>query len=147
MPGAPTIYYGDEAGLCGFTDPDNRRSYPWGREDLELLGFHKEIIRIHRENKVLTFGSILLLAAEQNMVSYARFDRKQQMVIALNNREEEAVMDISVWETGIPIECEMERLMLTTRDGHTTEPETYRVREGRMELKLPPFSAVILRRR
>ncbi|MCU6732314.1 glycoside hydrolase family 13 protein [Diplocloster agilis] len=147
MPGAPTIYYGDEAGLCGFTDPDNRRSYPWGREDLELLDFHKEIIRIHRENKVLTFGSILLLAAEQNMVSYARFDRKQQMVIALNNREEEAVMDISVWETGIPIECEMERLMLTTRDGHTTEPETYRVREGRMELKLPPFSAVILRRR
>lgn len=147
MPGAPTIYYGDEAGLCGFTDPDNRRSYPWGREDLELLDFHKEIIRIHRENKVLTFGSILLLAAEQNMVSYARFDRKQQMVIALNNREEEAVMDISVWETGIPIECEMERLMLTTRDGHTTEPETYRVQEGRMELKLPPFSAVILRRR
>ena len=147
MPGAPTIYYGDEAGLCGFTDPDNRRSYPWGREDLELLGFHKEIIRIHRENKVLTFGSILLLAAEQNMVSYARFDRKEQMVIALNIREEEAVMDISVWETGIPIECEMERLMLTTRDGHTTEPETYRVREGRMELKLPPFSAVILRRR
>ncbi len=32
-PGAPTIYYGDEAGLCGFTDPDNRRTYPWGRED------------------------------------------------------------------------------------------------------------------
>ena len=29
-PGAPTIYYGDEAGLCGFTDPDNRRTYPWG---------------------------------------------------------------------------------------------------------------------
>ena len=35
-PGAPTIYYGDEAGLCGFTDPDNRRTYPWGREDREL---------------------------------------------------------------------------------------------------------------
>ena len=35
-PGAPTIYYGDEAGLCGFTDPDNRRTYPWGREDQKM---------------------------------------------------------------------------------------------------------------
>ena len=47
--GAPTIYYGDEVGLCGFTDPDNRRTYPWGREDKELLEFHKEMIRIHKE--------------------------------------------------------------------------------------------------
>ena len=30
-PGAPTIYYGDEAGVCGWTDPDSRRTYPWGR--------------------------------------------------------------------------------------------------------------------
>lgn len=40
--GAPTIYYGDEAGVCGFTDPDNRRTYPWGREDHELLRFTKK---------------------------------------------------------------------------------------------------------
>ena len=39
--GAPTIYYGDEVGLCGFTDPDNRRTYPWGQEDKELLEFTK----------------------------------------------------------------------------------------------------------
>ena len=39
-PGAPTIYYGDEAGVCGFTDPDNRRTYPWGREDLQMIQFH-----------------------------------------------------------------------------------------------------------
>ena len=36
-PGAPTVYYGDEAGVCGFTDPDNRRTYPWGHEDQELI--------------------------------------------------------------------------------------------------------------
>ena len=41
--GAPTVYYGDEVGLCGFTDPDNRRTYPWGHEDQELLAFHKEM--------------------------------------------------------------------------------------------------------
>ena len=42
-PGAPTIYYGDEAGLCGFTDPDNRRTYPWGKEDIVLIDFHRDI--------------------------------------------------------------------------------------------------------
>ncbi|MFR5730855.1 MAG: alpha-amylase family glycosyl hydrolase [Clostridium sp.] len=36
-PGAPTLYYGDEAGVCGWTDPDNRRTYPWGFEDFELI--------------------------------------------------------------------------------------------------------------
>ena len=47
-PGAPTVYYGDEAGVCGFTDPDNRRTYPWGKEDLEMLDFHKRMICIHK---------------------------------------------------------------------------------------------------
>lgn len=40
-PGAPTIYYGDEAGVFGWTDPDNRRTFPWGKEDLELTEFHR----------------------------------------------------------------------------------------------------------
>lgn len=40
-PGAPTLYYGDEAGQVGFTDPDNRRTYPWGQEDQELIRFYK----------------------------------------------------------------------------------------------------------
>ena len=56
-PGAPTIYYGDEAGMCGFTDPDNRRTFPCGREDQELITYHKEMIQIHKENRELVTGS------------------------------------------------------------------------------------------
>ena len=58
-PGAPTIYYGDEAGLCGWTDPDNRRTYPWGREDQELIEFHRQLIRIHKDYQVFKTGSII----------------------------------------------------------------------------------------
>ena len=57
-PGNPTIYYGDEAGVVGFTDPDNRRTYPWGRENKRLLEFHREMIRIHKEQKALRTGSL-----------------------------------------------------------------------------------------
>ena len=57
-PGAPTLYYGDEAGQVGFTDPDNRRTYPWGQEDQELIRFYKEIIAVHRRFPVLAMGSL-----------------------------------------------------------------------------------------
>lgn len=72
-PGAPTIYYGDEAGLCGWTDPDNRRTYPWGQEDQELIAFHAELTRIRRENPVLRDGSVQMLLAEEGVLAYARF--------------------------------------------------------------------------
>ena len=77
-PGAPTIYYGDEAGLCGFTDPDNRRTFPWGREDKELIRFHKEMILIHKMYPVFTHGSIKILTAEYNCLSYGRFSFEEQ---------------------------------------------------------------------
>ena len=65
-PGAPTVYYGDEAGVCGFTDPDNRRTYPWGNEDKELIEFHKEMIAIHKENEEFIKGSLKFLANDIN---------------------------------------------------------------------------------
>ena len=56
-PGAPTIYYGDEAGVCGWTDPDNRRTYPWGNENLELIEFHKYMTGLHHRIAALRRGS------------------------------------------------------------------------------------------
>ena len=60
-PGAPTLYYGDEAGLCGWTDPDNRRAYPWGNEDKDLIEYHKVLISLHKECQALKTGSIMFL--------------------------------------------------------------------------------------
>jgi glycosidase len=79
--GAPTIYYGDEAGLCGFTDPDNRRTYPWGKEDKELIQFHKDIIRIHKENQSLRDGSIKYIDADYNYLAYGRFKKEECCVV------------------------------------------------------------------
>ena len=71
--GAPTIYYGDEAGLGGFTDPDNRRTYPWGHEDQELLRYHKILTSIRRGSHTLRCGSILRLPDADGLLAYARF--------------------------------------------------------------------------
>lgn len=143
--GAPTIYYGDEAGLCGFTDPDNRRTYPWGREDLELIQFHREMIRIHKENKSFRKGSVKFLYSEFNILAYGRFDRKNQALVILNNNEEEKILEFSVWEIGIAKESIMEQLILTTADGYTTELKEYSIEAGKIKVILPKLSALVLR--
>ena len=76
-PGAPTLYYGDEAGQVGFTDPDNRRTYPWGSEDMDLLNFHREMIRIHKEHEAFKTGSIQFVWGEYNFLCYARYNRRE----------------------------------------------------------------------
>ncbi len=53
LPGNPCLYYGDEAGVFGFKDPFNRKTYPWGREDTELIEYFKMLGRIRKENEFL----------------------------------------------------------------------------------------------
>ena len=144
-PGAPTIYYGDEAGVCGFTDPDNRRTYPWGHEDKELIAFHKEIIRIHKTHKEFLTGSLKYLDAGYNMIGYGRFNREGQSVILVNNNDYEIKKEVSVWYLGIPKECALNCLMLTTAEGYSTEPKQYPVISGKVRVVLPATSAIILR--
>lgn len=144
-PGAPTIYYGDEAGLCGFTDPDNRRTYPWGREDGEMICFHKEMIRIHKENRELLTGSFKHLVGEHNIMGYGRFNKYAQTVVIVNNNDHEVTKEITVWYLGIPKECIMKQLMLSHNGGFTTEEQEYFVKSGKITVTLPPTSAIVLR--
>ncbi len=143
-PGAPTIYYGDEAGLCGFTDPDNRRTYPWGREDHEMIAFHKEMIRIHKENPELRTGSIRYMIGDYNVIGFARFNSKGQTLVMVNNNDHEYSKELSVWEYGIPKTCTLQRLMLSTDGGFDITPAEYHVVAGRVTITLPKFSAIVL---
>ena len=142
--GAPTVYYGDEAGVCGFTDPDNRRSYPWGHEDQELIAFHKEAIRIHKEHPALKTGSLKILGGEENILSYARFKGHDRIIVVINNRSERAEVKVPVWEAEIPIKCRMKRLLYSYKEGYTTEYEQYLVEDGEVVANMGPHSALVL---
>ena len=142
--GAPTVYYGDEAGVCGFTDPDNRRTYPWGHEDQELIAFHKEAIRIHKEHPALKTGSLKILGGEENILSYARFKGHDRIIVVINNRSERAEVKVPVWEAEIPIKCRMKRLLYSYKDGYTTEYEEYLVEDGEVVANMGPHSALVL---
>ena len=144
-PGAPTIYYGDEAGVCGFTDPDNRRTYPWGKEDKELIRFHKEMIRIHKENKELLTGSLKFLDGDYNVLAYGRFNRYACTAVFLNNNDHEITREIDVWYIGAPREGVMQCVMLTTADGFDVEVHEYPIVSGKVMVTLPGTSAIVLR--
>lgn len=142
--GAPTIYYGDEAGVCGFTDPDNRRTYPWGKEDQELLGFHKEMIRIHKEHPALRTGSLNILAWKENIFSFARFNQEEQIVVIINNRSELTEVTVPVWRAEVPVKGRMKRLMYSYEDGYTTAYEEYLVQDGEVVVNMGAYSALII---
>ncbi len=144
-PGAPTIYYGDEAGVCGFTDPDNRRTYPWGKEDKELIRFHKDMIHVHKNCKEMLTGSLKHVVSDYNVIGYGRFNKDAQSLVVVNNNDSVMVKEISVWELGVPRDCTMEQMILTTNEGFTTKKVSFPVISGRVMVNLPPKSAIVLR--
>ncbi|MDO5539382.1 MAG: glycoside hydrolase family 13 protein [Eubacteriales bacterium] len=143
-PGAPTIYYGDEAGVCGFTDPDNRRTYPWGHEDKELIEFHKKMIRIHKDHPALMRGSVKIIESSHQFLCYGRFMGTERMLIAFNNSNESMTKDIRVHDIGIRSEDKMIQIMQTYADGFSDDMVCYDVNRGAVTLTLPPTSAMVL---
>ncbi len=142
--GAPTVYYGDEAGVCGFTDPDNRRTYPWGNENKELLSFHREMIAIHKSHQTLRTGSIKMLAWGENILSYARFTGREKIVVIVNNNNELREIQVPVWEAEVPPNGRMRRLIYTYDEGYKTEYEEYIVKDGNVVVNMNPYSALVL---
>ncbi|MCR5716981.1 MAG: glycoside hydrolase family 13 protein [Lachnospiraceae bacterium] len=143
--GAPTIYYGDEAGVCGFTDPDNRRTYPWGHEDRMMIDFHKAVIHIHKTCPELRKGSLKNTGSGTNYLTYGRFLKEAQTLVLINNNDHEIELDIDVWYLGVPKESSMRRILLSTAESFTTESAQLPVNGGRSHVKMPAYSAQIYR--
>lgn len=143
--GAPTVYYGDEAGVCGFTDPDSRRTYPWGQENRELVEFHKEMIRIHKREKPLRTGSLKMLSWSSNVLAYARFQEGEQIIVVLNNSKELKEVTIPVWQAEVPMKGKMERLMFSWEKSYTTERDIYLVEDGETVVNMGKHSVLIMK--
>ena len=143
-PGAPTLYYGDEAGVCGWTDPDNRRTYPWGKEDKDLLEFHKAIIAIHKNIPALLTGSLKELYGDYNVIAYGRFQKDSKAIAVINNNDSERIIWLNVWELGIREDDILKQAILTSRDGFKLDCGAYKNIDGKLKITLPPMSGTIL---
>lgn len=146
LPGAPTIYYGDEAGVCGWTDPDNRRTYPWGRENLELIEFYREAICIHKQNQVLKTGSYLPLLWEKDLLCYGRFDEEDAILTVVNTSDEPKTITPSVYMLGSEDGTVWERLIETNREFYNCGRIKSMQQGDVIEVTVKPNSSVIYRK-
>ena len=88
MPGAPCIYYGDEAGMTGYRDPFNRGFYPWGEEDVNLQAFYRALARLKRENPALKTGRVEVITASNGRVQFLRQSAGQTAMVFCNASRE-----------------------------------------------------------
>ena len=142
-PGAPTFYYGDEAGVCGWTDPDSRRTYPWGKENLELIEFHRYLTGIHKRIPVFRRGSLKELTAGHQQIAFGRMFGEYQAVTAVSNSPEPRKMEIPVWQLGITDDMILGRAILSAEEGYNAGIMLYRVKNGMLKITMPPYSAAV----
>ncbi len=84
LPGVPSLYYGDEAGLEGFSDPFCRATYPWGNENYELLTHYKALGKMRSENSAFKKGEFLPVTDENGIFSFKRKSDAQELLIFVN---------------------------------------------------------------
>ena len=84
LPGSPSLYYADETGMEGYKDPFNRRPYPWGREDQELVNHFRHLGRLRRELAPLRLGDIQFFQAGDKHLGFTRTYQGQTVKIYVN---------------------------------------------------------------
>ena len=87
LPGSPSLYYGDEAGCQGGKDPFNRRTYPWGREDMELLEHHRQLGLLRKNNEALRLGDTEFFHAGDGRLGYTRYLSEKKIQIYVNRND------------------------------------------------------------
>lgn len=140
--GSPALYYGDEVGQVGWTDPDCRRTFPWGKEDWEIYDVYKAAIALRKDIKCLKEGSIMPLEAGSGYIVYARFNEEDCAIIAINAGDKQVSLNIPVWQAGVTWNDELTESFVLNCE----QPKKLEVRFGRAAITLPPKSGCVYKR-
>ena len=124
LPGVPSIYYGDEAGVTGFGDPFCRKTYPWGKENTELVDFYKLLGKIRRASEAFKEGEFVPVTAENGLICFLRTTKDAQVFVAVNRND---------FEQEIPLPKEFKKAK--SQMGQKAQSE---------KLVLPPFGFIII---
>ena len=129
FPGSPTVYYGDEAGMEGYEDPLNRRAFPWGAEDEELLRWYRKLGQLRGGRPSLQRGDICYLYADGSGLALRRQWDGEVTTAAMNSGKEPLTMTLS-WPHPIATDAMTGQQFLADH--------------GTVRLILPPVSGVLL---
>ena len=147
FPGTPSVYYGDEAGVEGYRDPLNRRTYPWGQADASLVAWHRQLISLRKRYQVLRTGDWLSLPVASDVYGYFRgihnnsdvfgCPAEDNLALILLNRSSEPTM------LTLPIPGMNEGELFDMLVGE----QAIAVKAGTVSLALAPYEGKLLLRR
>ena len=84
LPGSPSLYYGDEAVMEGYKDPFNRRTYPWGREDTEMVEHFRRLGKLRKDREALRLGDISFFEAQDKRIGFCRTYKGKTVKVYVN---------------------------------------------------------------
>lgn len=104
--GTPTIYYGDEYGMQGGADPDNRRTFDWSQANTgnSAVALTQKLVSIRNSYPALRTGSFMSLVTDdtQHLYAFGRFDKTNRIAVALNNDSVTHTVTVPVWQLSMP---------------------------------------------
>ncbi len=124
--GIPEIYYGDEIGMPGGGDPDNRRDFPGGwigdandaftqagrtRDQQEIFSYVQALLRLRREHAALRSGQLWHLASDESSYVFVRESEEERVVVAFNNADQQRELRIPLADTPVQRAAAIELLL------------------------------------
>ena len=110
------------------------------------MDFHRDIIRMHKECRVLRDGSYKQLVSEYNLIGYGRFNREDAVIVIVNNSNDERRVRVPAWEIGLTRNTDIEQIFVTYENGYSMQRLGYTIAEGWLDIGLRKKSAVVLRK-
>jgi glycosidase/fibronectin type 3 domain-containing protein len=145
VPGAPTVYYGDEVGITGDDDPDDRRTYPWadtgGTPDQDIFTHYQTLNTLRSSNDVLVHGDFKVLLADDTaqVVAYGRKTGNQAAIVIINRSDQPQSVEIPV-AGYLPNGVVLNQAYVVGEGG----PDSVTVTSGEITGSVGPLSAVLL---
>ncbi|AEG60811.1 glycoside hydrolase family 13 protein [Desulforamulus ruminis] len=147
FPGVPCIYYGDEAGMHGYGDPLNRATYPWGKENKELLEWYRKLIALRHRFPVLKTGRWISLQTQGRVYGYVRLIQKGLDVFNRPQSNQVAVILFNAdTERPVGLSLDVGRWCCSGRNlsNLLQEKEIFKVQDGMLSLSLQPLEGKLL---
>lgn len=131
--GAPTIYYGDEIGMTGADDPDDRRAFTWGKGNKDLVTWYAKLADIRSQYSALRTGSVEPIDVNDDAImGYVRSDDKDTITVLGNNADSEKEITVSIGTNA------------TSKITDIVSGTSYDVTDGKVNVKIPAYRGVIL---
>ncbi len=127
LPGVPSVFYGDEAGLDGYSDPFCRKCFPWGKEDKNIYNMYKNFIALKKSSKAFVLGDIEFVYGEGTALGYLRTTKDEAFLYIANSS--------SKHDWNLSLELGKYRIGKITNG-----VEDYACDFGRFNVNLPPLS-------